>query len=397
MPLPKITIEYLNGQLGTVPQSQDGLLVLAVSGATAVPSTFVLGTPYLIYRPAGLDSLGVTEANNARLVELVRQFYSEADEGTSLYVVGYSSSDTFPILCDKDTGKLRGLLQSLKGAPRGIVLASAVEFDTEDTTEGLADEVITALPKAQLLAEYAADSLYAPVFIALEGCGYKDAAGLEDLSSMTYNRCCVVLGDVAADTGHAAMGTFAGRVAASAVQMNIGRVLSGPLYPTQMYLGSALVDDSMDDIETIYGKGYITPRVYVGRTGYFFTDDSMACDPTDDYAHLTARRTIDKAARIAYDTLLDYVLGEIEINEDGTMQQPVLKNWQAAVEDAVNSQMTAGGELSATDGSGCSCFIDPDQNVLSTSTVNIVLRVRPFGYARFINVQIGFLVTSSNS
>ena len=70
MPLPKITIEYLNGQLGTVPQSQDGLLVLAVSGATAVPSTFVLGTPYLIYRPAGLDSLGVTEANNANSIRV---------------------------------------------------------------------------------------------------------------------------------------------------------------------------------------------------------------------------------------------------------------------------------------------------------------------------------------
>ena len=118
----------------------------------------------------------MTEANNARLVELVRQFYSEADEGTSLYVVGYSSTDTFPILCDKDTGKLRGLLQSLKGAPRGIVLASAVEFDPDDTTEGVADEVNTALPKAQLLAEYAADSLYAPVFIGpgglrIQGCG----------------------------------------------------------------------------------------------------------------------------------------------------------------------------------------------------------------------------------
>lgn len=397
MALPAITIKYLNGQIGTVPESQDGLFVLAVTGATAVSSTFKLEEPYLIYRPGGLDALSITDENNARIVELVRQFYLESGEGTPLYVVGYSTSDTFTALCDKDTGKLRGLIQALKGAPRGIVLASAEDYDPEESTEGIADDVLSALPKAQALAEYAADSLYAPVFIALEGCGYKDATNLEDLSGMTYNRCCIVLGDVSPGTGHAAMGVFAGRLSASSIQMNIARVLSGPLYPTEMYLGDTLIDDAMDDVTTIYGKGYITPRVYVGRTGYFFTDDRLACDPTDDYAHLTARRTVDKAARIAYDTLLDYMLSEIEVNEDGTMQQPVLKSWQADVEGAINSQMTAYGELSATDGKGCTCYIDPSQNVLSTSTINVVLKVRPYGYARFINVEIGFLVTSSNS
>lgn len=147
---------------------------------------------------------------------------------------------------------------------------------------------------------------------------------------------------------------------------------------------------------TIYDKGYVTPRAYVGRTGYFFTDDRTACDPTDDYAHLTSLRTIDKAARIAYDTLLDFMLSEIEINEDGTMQEPVIKSWQAEVENAINSQMTAKGELSSINGSGCRCFIDPKQNVLQTSTVIMTIKVQPYGYARTINVDLGFLVTSSN-
>ena len=385
----------MNGQLGTVPESRDGLLALVVIGATAVASTFTLGTPYLVYRPKGLEDLGVTAENNARLAELVSQFYSEADEGTPLYVVGYASTETMTKLCDKDAGSLKGLIQSLKGELRGVVIASAVESDA-DATEGLDPDVLSAMPKAQALAEYAVDSLYAPVFIAIEGREYSGTAPeLKDLSEMAYNRCCVVIGDTVSGSGNAAMGTFAGRVASVPVQRNIGRVADGALSPTVMYIGEKTVDESGDDVTTIYDKGYITPRTYVGRTGYFFSDDRMACDPTDDYAHLTARRTIDKAARIAYDTLLDFMLGEIEVNEDGTMQQPVLKNWQAAVESAIDTQMTAAGELSATDGSGCTCYIDPSQNVLSTSTVNMTLKVRPYGYARFINVELGFYVEAA--
>lgn len=393
MVLPKITIKYLNGQLGTVPESQDGLLALAVTGATAAGETFALGTPYKIYRPQSLDRLGVTEENNPRLYSLVSQFYSQSGEGTPLVIVGYPATDTMTGLCDKSTGKLRSLLLSQKGDLRGIVLASA--GDAEEGEEGLDTDVLAALPKAQELADYSASELYAPIFIAIEGRGFTDAANLKDLSGLGYNRCCVVIGGTSDDGDGAAMGVFAGKVASAPVQRNIGRVADGKLAPETMYIGGKLVDECGDDITTIYDKGYICPRTYVGRTGYFFTDDRMACDPTDDYAHLTARRTIDKAARIAYSTLLDYMLGEIETNEDGTMQQGVIKSWQAEVESAIDSQMTAAGELSGTDGSGCRCHIDPSQNVVSTSEINITLKVRPYGYARFINVELGFLLESN--
>ena len=60
--------------------------------------------------------------------------------------------------------------------------------------------------------------------------------------------------------------------------------------------------------------------------------------------------------------------------------------------------MTARGELSADTSageSGCSVHIDPSQNVLATSTVLVTLKVRPFGYARNVEVQLGFQVESN--
>lgn len=391
MALPRVKINYLNGLLGTAPENQDGLLMLAVLDASAVSTTFELGTPYRIVRPDGLAALGVTSTNNARLVELVKQFYAEAEEGTPVYVLGLSGS-SMTEACDVETGSLKDVIVSLRGALRGIILASASDA-TPEVTEGLDPDVFTALPKAQALADYAALSLYAPLFVILEGRAYAGAASLRDLSSSAYNRVGVFIGDVEASSQNAAVGIIAGRIASVPVQRNIGRVASGALSPDKFYLGASLVDDSMSDVETIYEKGYITPRIYAGLAGYYFTDDRLAVAPTDDYAHLTARRSADKAARIAYITLLNFLLDEIAVNTDGTMQQPVLKAWQAAVETAIDAQMTAAGELSVVDGSGCRFYIDPAQNVLATSKIEGSLRIRPYGYAREIIANIGFLTS----
>ena len=391
MALPRVKINYLNGLLGTAPENQDGLLMLAVLGAASVSTTFALGTPYRIVRPEGLAALGVTADNNARLYELVRQFYAEAEEGTPLYVLGLAGT-SMTDACDVESGSLKDVVVSLRGALRGIVLASA-STGTPTVTEGLDPDVFTALPKAQALADYAAVSLYAPLFFILEGRAFSGASSLRDLSSSAYNRVGIFIGDVEASSKNAAVGVIAGRIASVPVQRNIGRVASGALAPDKFYLGATLVDDSMTDVETIYEKGYITPRIYAGLAGYYFTDDRLAVVPTDDYAHLTARRSADKAARIAYLTLLNFLLDEIAVNTDGTMQQPVLKSWQAAVETAVDAQMTAAGELSVVDGSGCRFFIDPTQNVLATSKVEGSLRIRPYGYARDIVANIGFLTS----
>jgi hypothetical protein len=47
--------------------------------------------------------------------------------------------------------------------------------------------------------------------------------------------------------------------------------------------------------------------------------------------------------------------------------------------------MTANREVS-----GVSCLVDPNQNVISTSKVNVVLKIRPVGYASDIEVSLGF-------
>ena len=391
--LPRIKIQFLNGQLGTVGESPDGLFAL-VCGAKAVTKTLELGKAYTLQSLDSLEKLGVTKDNNPRLYKHVQEFYTEAEEGTKLVIFPVDKAKTFTELCDKDSGAIKELIIITNGALRGIFVAGDGREATV-TTNGLDNDLFTALPKAQQLAEWATTTLYAPLFVILEGRGYKGGA-VKDLSKETYNRVGVLIGDTVKASEGAAVGVMAGRLAMLPVQRNLARVKNGALKPLEMFLGEKPVEESVEAISDLYDARYITPRRYVGKSGYFFVEDQLVCNPTDDYAQLTRRRTIDKAYRIAYQALLDFMLDEMSLNEDGTMLQGIIMSWQQTIEDAVNRTMTAAGELSAdVNGSGgCKAYIDPTQNVLSTSRVNIVLKVRPFGYARYIDVALGFQVNN---
>lgn len=395
--LPRVKIQFLNGLLGTVGESADGLMAL-ICGASAVAGKLALNSIYEVRSMDDLAELGVTAQNNAVLYKHVSEFYDEAGSGVKLILYPVAPATTATNICDYTKtadGFARDLITRQNGALRGIGVAGVNSNSSVASSNGLDPDVFTALPKAQQLAEWATTELYAPLFFAIEGRAYDATKNLKDLSGEAYNRCAVVIGDTVANSSGAAIGTLLGRIASIPVQRNIGRVKDGALFPLEMYVGAKKVEENSSDIASIFDKGYIIPRKHVGRTGYFYADDPMACDPTDDYAHLANRRVIDKAYRIAYDTMLEELLDEIDLNEDGTMQHAVVKSWQQMLANAINRQMTANGELSATDGEGCQVYINEKQNVVSTSRILVTLKVRPHGYARYIDVDLGFQVTTA--
>ena len=398
MILPRVKIQFLDGQLGTVGESADGLMAL-ICGAVAVSGTLALNTVYTVTSMDDLAELGVTADNNAVLYKQVSEFYDEAGTGVKLILYPVAPATTVTSLCDytkTDAGFARELITKQNGNLRGIGICNLNSSSSAASANGLDPDVFTALPKAQQLGEWATTELYAPLFFILEGRNYDPTKELKDMTTEKYDRVGIAIGDTAAGTNGATIGTWLGRIAKSAVQRNIGRVKDGALAPLEMYIGSKKIDEAESTIRSIYEKGYLVARKYVGRSGYFFADDNLACDPTGDYAHLAHRRVIDKAYRIAYDLMLDMLLDELEVNDDGTLQVGVVKSWQQTVESGINKQMTVNGELCAnSDGEGCQCYIDETQNVLSTSKVQMTLKVRPYGYARYVDVNLGFLVETT--
>nr|DAU16155.1 MAG TPA: tail sheath protein [Caudoviricetes sp.] len=396
--LPRVKITFAEGNLGKVGDSPDGLVALMVS-ATAVGDTFELGKPYSIHSVDDLKALKVNDKNNAVLVKHVREFFAEAGKGTEVYIYGVDKAKTMTELCtkgasDDEAGELLKLITLCKGRLRAVAIALDAQ-DEPEATEGIVADVLSAIPKAQETAEYATVELFAPLFVILEGRGYK-RQGLKDITELGCNRVSVFVGETRAEGKGAAVGLLAGRIAKVAVQRNVGRVLDGKIATDTLYLGGQPLETQTGAVADLYTRGYICPRQFVGRVGFFFCDDRLATSESDDYAHITARRTIDKAYRIAYDTLLNFNLDELDLQEDGTLHPAEVRSWEEQVTSAIDRAMTDKKELSADEstGRGCRFEIIPT-NILSTSKVVGKISVRPFGYARYIDAEIGFTAVTT--
>ncbi|GAB1403046.1 hypothetical protein MASR1M74_02240 [Lentimicrobium sp.] len=221
---------------------------------------------------------------------------------------------------------IRSLLADANGRLRGIFIhRTPATGYTPTTTGGLDGDVATAIAAAQLTAVWATETLKAPIFIIVAGLYYSgNPVEATDLSLGNLNRVGVMIGDTVGGDG-CAIGILAGRLAKIPVQRNIGRVKDGPVVTlTSAYLKDTKAE--VADTGSVHDKGYITLRMHTGRAGYFFTDDPLATLPTDDYNHVTARRTVDKAYRLAYDALLGELLEEIPVSDEGQVSVTFAKS-----------------------------------------------------------------------
>lgn len=396
MPLPSVKIIYTNDALGGALPQEDGNAGLVGNGV-AVTDGLQLDTKYLLTKLEDLEDLKITSSGtdaNAHLYKAVKEFYDTAPVDSKLWLMVWADTITLTTMFDKANSYAKKLLDSANGQIRFLFAARKEPAGYSPViTDGLDNDVYTAIPKAQALGEYAADELYAPVFSLLEGRRYTGtASALADISLKDANRVGVLIGDTVNDSDNACIGLVSGLIAAIPVQRGISRVRSGAIEADPLYIADEAAEDG--DPAVIHDAGFICPRTFVGKGGYFWSDDKLATAPTDDYQLIPRRRVIDKAARIAYITMVDEIGEEIPVTNSGTIPAPIVKDIQQRVEGAIITNMTAQGNLgndpSDANDTGVQCFIDHEQNVVSTSELNVEIRVKPYGYPKYINIYLGF-------
>lgn len=390
--LPRVKILFENGALGSVAPSADGVCGLIVPATAG--GGFQLGQPYVFRKYSDLVDTGANETSCAVLYKEVREFYAEAGDGAELWVTGAPEATSIADWTAVSGSYAPALIRASEGRIRTLGL-----FHTAGCADTAA--ITAALLAMQTLAVWATTALYAPVTViaglppAKAGSGSWDPVSLPALTGYAYNRVGVIFGDTVAGAGApgAAVGLLLGRIARIPVQRHIGRVRDLALNTPAAYVGAVKAENA--DVETLNDKGYITFRTFVGKAGYFFSDDSLATAVADDYRSVARRRTVDKAYRIAYATLLEFLNEEIPVTDSGNLVPAMVKSWSAEVETAIVNGMTAEGNLGADPDDaadkGVKCFIDYEQNVVATGKVEISLKVKPFGYAKYIDVKLGFL------
>lgn len=391
---PGVNISFENGNIGTVATSPDGICVI-VSSAVANGS-FVLSKAYIVSSLEEAEGLGIipTVAGNYELHKTIKEFYAEAGNGTELWIYGAAKTKTL----DELVTLSRDVLLTSKRRIRFVVLKYAPSVAETETTAGLRQGFPATLAAAQAVAEEFTIEKTQPVVFIIEAYNFTGAVSdLVGFTDTTYNRVAVLIGDTEKRTGAtaskgSAVGVLAGRIAKNQVHVNVGRVRDGALKPLEFFIVDEPVEEA--NIDAIYDKGFITLTTHTGKSGYFFVDDMLAAEVSDDYHYLTRRRVIDKAYVLANQTLTEFILDTVPLTNEGKIQAAYAKSLEAQVVRVIAQEMTAKGELSAdvtvANDTGVECEIDTTNNIAQDSTIKGRIRVRPHGYGRFLQFTIGF-------
>ena len=386
MGLPKITINLANGRLGRVAQTDDGIAGLILTGA-AVAGKLELNKVYQLSSTRDLVTRGITKDNNPLVYKDVTKFYAKAGDGAELYLLVVAEATTLTQMSAVDADSpIHKLIDYANGRIRLVGLnripAEGYEADTANTA--IDKDAITAGESMQAVA-LSYEKKIDPFRVLLPGLLWDGTTEkLFKPRESTWNRVNYVLAsdETSDEVASASIGEALGMLSSIPVHYNLGRVKNGQAAAFGQLTDGKTPEEHAAILDALHDAGYIFYRKFKRRNGYYYNDDSAAAPLTDDYSNLTNGRVIDKAIIIVYNTYIDEILDSIEVDDDGYLPQAVCTYYERLIANAVAIAMS--GEIS-----GFTPYIDPKQNILSSSLLKIGGGIRPRGYLRDLLFDLG--------
>ena len=379
------------GGLGKVLPGEDHISGLVVYGQTNVGKV-------LLIEAAQLDGLGITAISHPVLHYHVCEYF-RVNPGSKLFV--FSS-----LLNNAQFNEVKQLQQFAEGKIRQIGI---VDLLTE-----FADLATIAVTIQSRLNELAIANMPLSGVLSIHNITPANLLALPNLHTLNCERLSVCIGQDGAGRGNyvsgivgkkvGIVGACLGAMSKAKVHESIGWVEKQNLvletYPKAI-TGNAIVTRELDvasfvdgtllgdltpaQTQSINDKGYLFPIKHIGYAGTFFNDSYTAVAVDNDFATIENNRAIDKTQRGVYVKLLPKISGPIYVNPDtGYISADTIASLEA-IGSIPLEQMEREGELS-----GFKIFINPDQDVLSTSKLLITLKIVPVGVLREITVNLGF-------
>ena len=183
------------------------------------------------------------------------------------------------------------------------------------------------------------------------------------------------------------IGTALGAISKAAVHECIAWVQKFPLKLKQpgFITGELLKNVSMGDLDLINTNRYIFVRTHVGNANNYFNDSHTLDVPTSDYAYIENVRTMDKATRGIRKNLLPYLNAPLYVDASTGNLRPDMVAFLETTAGRALEDMEKAGELS-----GYIVVIDPAQNVLATSELEVQIKQVPVGVMRIVKIKIGY-------
>lgn len=188
---------------------------------------------------------------------------------------------------------------------------------------------------------------------------------------------------------------IAARASASASQVSddLGRVDRGALPSVSLSATTAAgvaLAAQRDENATpgLDAARFTTLRTIVGRQGVYATTGRTMAPSGSDFTYWQNGRVIDVASDTTRGALLQFLNASLAANADGTVAELAAQSIEAVVTNALQAALTQRGDASAV-----SARVSRTQNVVSTSTLPVSVRVTPLGYSKYIQADIGFFVS----
>lgn len=406
MPRPKLIVKKLNGGLGRRNPSAD-MVTGSIMNAVATDD-MAIGEIYTLLSIADVEALGLNEdydtTNKVLVYERLRRFFIH-NPSITVYFMPVAQTVTLTQMVDKENNYLAKLLREKAGEIVQVSVSRNPADDYEPVIEsGLDADVISAVLKAQELSDHEWDKdRYCEIHI--EGRSFSGTASAATALRNLANECPDVSVVIGADynvssrdelfKGYAAVEDFTAMVSKAAVSQNAGEliedfnltnVLENVFLIPGLSSGLKVTDYSEIDLDVLNDKGYIFATPVSGTAGMYFNDTHTCTAITSDYAYTENNRTIKKAIKLAKQALTPRVKGRLYVDENtGQLSAETVKDLETTAKVSLNP-MLADGDISG----GVDAYIDPTQNVLSTSEFEVLLTFIPVAIGRMITLKVGF-------
>lgn len=377
-------------QNGNVPKSQNGQD--HVSGFVAylleadIPAAFKAEPVQAVSTIDKAEELGITADATAWSVKMLHYQLEEVfriNPSITLYVGLFSKPESMTFQ------ELKTVQNYAEGAIRQMAIWNGDTAPTADNIvklEAVADSLDTE--NAPL------STLYAPLVS-----NYKNLP-----SNLATNnpRVSVVIAQAGNGTGAelykskdnktkatvSAIGVALGTLSKAAVHQCIAWVKNFPSGISMPALGDGTLVRTIDkgELEKLDTNRYLFLNNVVGVAGSYWNDSHTMDSPTSDYAAIESVRTMDKAVRGIRTYLTPELGGNVYIDPDtGKLQSYTVSHLETTANIPLE-EMEKAGELS-----GYKAEIDAEQDVLSTSTIEVTIKNVPVGVVRKFKVKIGFV------
>jgi hypothetical protein len=120
--------------------------------------------------------------------------------------------------------------------------------------------------------------------------------------------------------------------------------------------------------------------------GHYVTNGRMMAPAGSDYAFVQNRRVMDRAATVARQAMIPYVNADFRVDAvTGFIDEREAVAIESRITRALEGDLVATGRATRVQ-----VQVKRDDNLISTQTLNVRIRVIPKSYARFITLDLGF-------